>query len=164
MQIAVGDDVFEARIAGPDDGDVVILLHGFPQTSWSWRSQLDALGAAGFRAVAPDQRGYSPGARPEDVAASAIEHLVADVIGMADALGVERFHLVGHDWGAAVAWATAITRPDRVRSLAALSVPHPDAFRRAIQGEGGSDQASRSSYVDFFVSDDAAEAFTANDG
>ncbi|MEA3055414.1 MAG: hypothetical protein QOD30_846, partial [Actinomycetota bacterium] len=136
MQIAVGENTFEARVAGPDDGEPVLLLHGFPQTSYSWRAQLEALGAAGYRAIAPDQRGYSPGARPTEVEAYAIEHLVADVVGMADALGLERFDLVGHDWGAAVAWATAITRPDRVRSLAALSVPHPDAFRRALQGEG----------------------------
>jgi len=164
MQIAVGNDTFEARAAGPEDGQVVLLLHGFPQTSWSWRHQLEALGAAGYRAIAPDQRGYSPGARPAEVEAYRIEHLVDDVIGMADALGVEQLDLVGHDWGAAVAWATAITRPDRVRSLVALSVPHPDAFRRAIEGEGGSDQASRSGYVDFFVSDDAAATFTANGG
>ena len=164
MQIAVGNETFEARAAGPEDGQVVLLLHGFPQTSWSWRHQLEALGAAGYRAIAPDQRGYSPGARPTEVEAYAIEHLVDDVIAIADALGVDQFDLVGHDWGAAVAWATAITRPDRVRSLVALSVPHPDAFRRAIQGEGGSDQASRSGYVDFFVSDDAAATFTANGG
>jgi pimeloyl-ACP methyl ester carboxylesterase len=164
MQIAVGENTFEARVAGPDDGEPVLLLHGFPQTSYSWRSQLEALGGAGFRAVAPDQRGYSPGARPAEVEAYATEHLVGDVIGIADALGVERFHLVGHDWGAAVAWATAITHPDRVRSLVALSVPHPDAFRRALQGEGGSDQSSRSGYVEFFVSDGAAETFTANGG
>jgi pimeloyl-ACP methyl ester carboxylesterase len=164
MQIKVGDNTFEARVAGPDDGEPVVLLHGFPQTSYSWRSQLEALGAAGYRAVAPDQRGYSPGARPTAVEAYTVDHLVDDVVGMADALGVETFHLVGHDWGAAVAWATAITHPDRVRSLVALSVPHPDAFRRAFSGESGSDQSSRSSYVEFFVSDGAAETFTANGG
>jgi pimeloyl-ACP methyl ester carboxylesterase len=164
VRIPVGEDTFDARVAGPEDGELVLLLHGFPQTSYSWRAQLEALGAAGYRAIAPDQRGYSPGARPAEVEAYAVEHLVDDVIGMADALGIDRFHLVGHDWGAAVAWATAITRADRVRSLAALSVPHPDAFRRALQGEGGSDQSSRSGYVEFFVSDGAAETFTANGG
>jgi len=164
MQIRVGEHVFEARTAGPDDGDAVLLLHGFPQTSWSWRDQLTALGDAGYRAIAPDQRGYSPGARPTEVEAYTVDRLVADVFGMADALGIDRFHLVGHDWGAAVAWATAIGHPDRVRSLVALSVPHPDAFRRAFQGEAGSDQASRSSYVELFVSDGAAEMFTQNGG
>jgi pimeloyl-ACP methyl ester carboxylesterase len=155
---------FDARVAGPDDGEPVILLHGFPETSWSWRHQLDALAGAGYRAIAPDQRGYSPGARPAEVEAYVIDELVADVVGIADALGIDRFHVVGHDWGAAVAWATAITRADRVKSLVALSVPHPDAFRRAFQGESGSDQASRSSYVELFVSDGAADAFTANGG
>jgi pimeloyl-ACP methyl ester carboxylesterase len=163
-QIRVGEHVFDVRVAGPDDGEVVLLLHGFPQSSWSWREQVDAIGAAGYRAVAPDQRGYSPEARPSDVEAYAMPHLVADAIGIADAVGAERFHLVGHDWGAAVAWATAIGHPDRVRSLVALSVPHPDAFRRALQGEGGSDQASRSSYVELFVSDGAADMFTAEGG
>ena len=164
LEIPVGADTFAARVAGPDDGDVVVLLHGFPQTSWSWRHQLDALAAAGFRAVAPDQRGYSPGARPAAVDDYAMQHLVADVLGIADAVGAERFHLVGHDWGAAVAWQVAGRHPERVRTLTILSVPHPAAFGRALAGEGGADQATRSSYIDFFRSDGAAEAFTQNGG
>jgi pimeloyl-ACP methyl ester carboxylesterase len=164
MQIAVGEETFEARVAGPEDGEVVILLHGFPQTSWSWRSQLEALGAAGYRAIAPDQRGYSPGARPAEVERYAIPQLVADVIGIADAVGADRFHLVGHDWGAAVAWQVAGRHPDRLRSLTILSVPHPKAFGRALVGEGGADQASRSSYIDFFRSDEAAATFVQGDG
>ena len=164
MQIAVGEDVFDARAAGPDDGELVLLLHGFPQTSWSWRAQLEALGAAGYRAVAPDQRGYSPGARPAEVERYGIPSLVADVLGIADALNAHRFHLVGHDWGAAVAWQVAGRHQDRVRSLTILSVPHPTAFGRARGGESGSDQASRSSYIDFFRSDEAAAAFTQNSG
>ena len=164
MQIAVGEYTFDARVAGPEDGEVVLLLHGFPQTSWSWRSQLEALGAAGYRAVAPDQRGYSPGARPADIEAYGIPSLVGDVIGIADALGAPTFHLVGHDWGAAVAWQVAGRHPDRLRSLTILSVPHPSAFGRALVGEGGADQASRSSYIDFFRSDDAAPTFMQNGG
>src|SRR5688572_5632939 len=120
IQLAVGDETFDARVAGPEDGDVVLHLHGFPQTSWSWRAQLDALGAAGYRAVAPDQRGYSAGARPADVERYAIPNLVADVLGIADALGAERFHLVGHDWGAAVAWQVAGRHQARLRSLTIL--------------------------------------------
>jgi pimeloyl-ACP methyl ester carboxylesterase len=164
VQLQVGDLTFDARVAGPDDGELVLLLHGFPQTSWSWRHQLDALGAAGYRAMAPDQRGYSAGARPSDVDAYSVPHLVGDVIGMADALGADRFHLVGHDWGAAVAWQVAGRHQDRLRSLTILSVPHPAAFGRARAGEGGADQASRSSYIDFFRSPEAAPAFTQNDG
>src|SRR2546423_920611 len=96
MEIPVGELTFTARAEGPDDGRLVLLLHGFPQTSYSWCSQLSALGAAGYRAVAFDQRGYSPGARPADVSAYAIPHLVADVLAGADWLGAHPFHPVGH--------------------------------------------------------------------
>lgn len=164
LQIPVGEETFDARVAGPESGEVVLLLHGFPQTSWSWRSQLAALGAAGYRAVAPDQRGYSPGARPTEVERYSIPSLVADVMAIADEIGAHRFHLVGHDWGAAVAWQVAGRHQDRLKSLTILSVPHPKAFSRAIVGEDGSDQASRSSYVDFFRSDEAAAAFTQGGG
>ena len=116
----------------------------------------------GFRVVAPDQRGYSPGARPEGVEAYAVGNLVADVVGMADALGKERFHVVGHDWGAAVAWNVGLTNPDRVISLVPLSVPHPYAFSEALRSSTG-DQAERSGYFQLFASDSAAETFLAND-
>lgn len=164
VQIPVGSETFDARVDGPDDGELVLLLHGFPQTSWSWRHQLGALGAAGYRAVAPDQRGYSAGARPSEVERYAIPALVGDAIAVADHFGADRFHLVGHDWGAAVAWQVAGRHQDRLRSLTILSVPHPKAFGRAISGEDGSDQATRSSYVDFFRSDGAADAFVQNGG
>jgi pimeloyl-ACP methyl ester carboxylesterase len=121
-------------------------------------------GAAGYRVVAPDQRGYSAGARPAQVERYALPALVGDVIAIADALGGHRFHLVGHDWGAAVAWQVAGRHQDRLRSLTILSVPHPKAFGRALSGEDGADQSARSSYIDFFRSDGAAEAFTQNGG
>ncbi len=162
LRIPVGDEVFEARAAGPEDGELVLLLHGFPQTSWSWRHQLDALGEAGFRAVAFDQRGYSPEARPTEVERYRIPSLVADVLAVADELGGFTFHLVGHDWGAAVAWQVAGRHASRLRTLTVLSVPHPFAFGRALSGEGGSDQGSRSGYMDFFRSEGAAEAFLAD--
>jgi pimeloyl-ACP methyl ester carboxylesterase len=162
LQIPVGQEVFEARAAGPEDGELVLLLHGFPQTSWSWRHQLEALGDAGFRAVAFDQRGYSPGARPSSAERYRGPHLVADVLAVADELGGFGFHLVGHDWGAGVAWQVAGRHQDRVRTLTALSVPHPFAFGRALSGEGGSDQGSRSGYMDFFRSEGAADAFLAD--
>jgi pimeloyl-ACP methyl ester carboxylesterase len=142
----------------------VLLLHGFPELAYSWRGVMPALAAAGYRAVAPDQRGYSADARPAEVERYAISSLVGDVIAIADELGGHRFHLVGHDWGAAVAWQVAGRHQDRLRSLSILSVPHPSAFGRAITGEDGADQATRSSYVDFFRSDGAAEAFTQNGG
>lgn len=163
IEIPVGELVFDALAAGPDDGELVLLLHGFPETSWSWRNQLPALAEAGYRAVAPDQRGYSARARPEGVDQYKIHHLVADVLAVADWVGGHQFHLVGHDWGAAVAWQVAGRYPQRLRTLTALSVPHPLAFGRALGGEGGSDQAERSSYMDFFRTEGAEEVMLADD-
>jgi pimeloyl-ACP methyl ester carboxylesterase len=133
---------FRARCAGPEDGPVVLLLHGFPQTSRCWTAQLDALAVAGYRAVAVDQRGYSPGARPDDPAAYAMAHLVDDVLGFVDALGVDRVDLVGHDFGGSVAWTVAGHHPDRLRSLTVASTPHPLAFVRAYQAGSGSTAAA----------------------
>ena len=161
-QVMVGDFTFDVRTAGPEDGEVVLLLHGFPQTSYEWRHQLDALAAAGFRAVAPDQRGYSPGARPPDVADYALPHLVQDVIGLADAIGAERFHVVGHDWGAVVAWGVAVAARDRVISANPVSVPHPDAFARVLN-DPTSCQVEASSYFDVFVQPNSEDAFLASD-
>ena len=161
-QVAVGDFTFDVRMAGPVDGEVVILLHGFPQTSYEWRHQLRALGEAGFRAVAPDQRGYSPGARPPDVEDYALPLLVADVIGLADAIGADRFHVAGHDWGAAVAWVVAIVARDRVITANPVSVPHPDAFA-AVLSDPTSCQVEASSYFDLFVQPDSEDGFLAND-
>jgi pimeloyl-ACP methyl ester carboxylesterase len=115
----------------------VLLLHGFPQTSWAWRDELWALAAAGFRAVAPDQRGYCIGARPPEPESYATEHLIGDVLALADAMDMERFDLVGHDWGAMLAWLTASKRPDRVRSLSAISTPHPLAIVGGGKVENG---------------------------
>src|SRR6478672_12526902 len=132
IEIPVGDLVFDATLAGPTDGPLVILLHGFPETSHCWRNQIAALTAAGYRVLAPDQRGYSPRARPEEVGVYDGPHLRADVIAFADHLGAERFHLVGHDWGGAVAWQVAGRHADRLRTLTVLSTPHPGAFRAAL--------------------------------
>jgi pimeloyl-ACP methyl ester carboxylesterase len=168
LEIPVGDMTFTARAAGPSDGRLVLLLHGFPQTSWSWRNQLAALGEAGYRAVAFDRRGYSPGARPEGVEHYRIDHLVADVIAVADWLGGHRIDLVGHDWGGAVAWQTAGRYPDRLRSLTVASTPHPAAFTSALSAGGGrgggGDQAQRSGYMEFFQQPDVPEqTFLADD-
>jgi pimeloyl-ACP methyl ester carboxylesterase len=139
---------FEALVDGREDGRAVLLLHGFPQSSREWARLMPVLADAGYRPVAPDQRGYSPGARPPDVAAYRMEALVGDVLGLLDALGVERADLVGHDWGAAVAWQTAARFPSRVRSLTALSVPHPLALSRAMASDP--DQQRRSAYIGVF--------------
>ena len=145
---------FTAFVEGPADGPLVLLLHGYPQSRHTWRAQLPALAAAGFRAVAPDQRGYSPGARPDptDVSNYAVEHLVADVIDLAAACGrgSGRFHLVGHDWGGQVAWRVAAAYPERLASLTVLSRPHPAAFLRALEAPG-SDQPYRSRHHKAFL-------------
>jgi pimeloyl-ACP methyl ester carboxylesterase len=148
--------VFSARAAGPDEGRPVLLLHGFPETSRCWVSQLEALGDAGFRAVAFDQRGYSPGARPDDLAAYKPAALVSDVLQVADACGFERFDLVGHDFGGMVAWMVAGHHPDRVRTLTVASTPHPAAFRASY--ERSSDQNERSGYMRSFRAAERGEA------
>ncbi|MCR9095230.1 MAG: alpha/beta fold hydrolase [bacterium] len=120
---------FRARVAGLDgDGPALVLLHGFPETSIMWQPLLRRAAEAGFRVVAFDQRGYSPGARPGAISDYAVPVLVDDVMAVADAVGFDRFHLVGHDWGSIVGWAATGTRPDRVLSWASLSIPHPGAI------------------------------------
>jgi len=137
---------FTVRDDGPIDGPVVIALHGFPQTAACWSSVTPSLADAGFRVLALDQRGYSAGAQPQDVRSYAMAELAADVLALADAAGTARFHLLGHDWGAAVAWWLAGHRPDRVATLTAVSVPHPAALRRALVGG----QLLRSWYIGAF--------------
>jgi pimeloyl-ACP methyl ester carboxylesterase len=156
---------FDAGIAGPADGPLALLLHGFPQSRHAWTDQLTALAAAGFRAVAPDQRGYSPGARPdpEDLASYAIGHLVADVVEIAEACagaGV-RFHLAGIDWGGQVAWATAAAHSDRLLSLNVLSRPHPNAFTAAFDRDP--DQQHRSRHHRAFHDRDTGPMLLADD-
>jgi pimeloyl-ACP methyl ester carboxylesterase len=142
-----GDLVFDVRDSGPADGDAVVLLHGFPQDSSAFDRLSPALHSAGLRTLAPDQRGYSPRARPEGRAAYRLRGLVDDVLALLDAAGLQNAHVVGHDWGGVVAWALAAWHPWRVRTLTALSVPHPAAMTQAMVH---SDQALRSSYIGFF--------------
>src|SRR3712207_5726185 len=123
-------DVYEE---GPAGGTPVLLLHGFPQDSRQWDLVVPRLHAAGLRTYALDQRGYSDGARPADVSAYRLSECVADVVAVLDALGVRAAHVVGHDWGANVGWLLAIHHPDRVRTLTAVSVPHPLAMRDAVR-------------------------------
>jgi pimeloyl-ACP methyl ester carboxylesterase len=150
FEVSVGDLTFQARRSGPRDGRPVILLHGVPQTSACWIAQLDALGAAGYHAVAFTQRGYSPGARIDDVAAFTMDKLTGDVLGVADELGFDRFDVVGHDFGAGVAWSLAGFHTDRVSTDAIASVPHPaafsDAYRSAAKDDTGG-QHARSGYI-----------------
>lgn len=154
-QVATSEGRFTAETAGPAGGPLVLLLHGYPQTRHTWRHQTPALGAAGYYAVAPDQRGYSPGVRPDPargLAPYGIDRLVQDVLDIADAAGTpgQPFHLVGHDWGGHVAWVTAHRHAARIRSLTILSRPHPAAFRRAFR-ENADDQQHRSRHHKGFL-------------
>ncbi len=155
---------FTADVAGPTGGAFVLLLHGFPESRHSWRLALPELAKAGYRAVAPDQRGYSPDARPDpaDLANYAFDKLVQDAIDIADASGAagKRFHLVGHDWGGQVSWGVANAHPERLASLTVLSRPHPLSFRRALQEDP--DQKNRSRHHGKFLEPDTADKLLAD--
>ncbi|MFJ9535728.1 alpha/beta fold hydrolase [Streptomyces sp. NPDC101225] len=145
LSIRTDAGVFDARAAGPPDGRPVLLLHGFPQTGLVWRRQIEALAAQGHRVVAPDQRGYSPGARPGRPEDYRMGLLVEDVVAIGEQLGWAAFDLVGHDWGGAVAWWTAHAHPGRVRTLTVVSTPHPGALATTLRTD--EDQRSRSRYM-----------------
>jgi pimeloyl-ACP methyl ester carboxylesterase len=136
---------FEVRTGGADSAPAVLLLHGFPQNAVMWRGIEPMLHAAGLRTVAPDQRGYSAGARPAAVGSYAVRELGDDALAIMDALHLDTAHVVGHDWGAVIAWQLAAGHPERVRTLTAVSVPHPRAFLRALRTSP--DQLRRSAYM-----------------
>jgi len=156
---------FTADVAGPAGGVLVLLLHGFPESRHSWRAALPELAKAGYRAVAPDQRGYSPGARPDPANLDnyLFDKLVADAVDIADASGAvgKRFHLIGHDWGGQVSWGVANGYPERLASLTVLSRPHPLSFRRALQEDP--DQKHRSRHHGKFLEPDTADKLLADD-
>lgn len=144
--VAVGDVELHCVEAG--DGPLVVLLHGFPEFWYSWRRQIRDLAAAGWRVLAPDQRGYNLSDKPADRAAYRMDRLVDDVVGLIRWVGVDRAAaVVGHDWGGAVAWQVATRRPDVLERLAVLNAPHPSAYREALRSPG---QLLRSWYVLFF--------------
>ncbi|WP_238419117.1 alpha/beta fold hydrolase [Gordonia sp. 'Campus'] len=160
-QVAVGDLTFDVRIGGPESGPWVLLLHGFPVDGRCYDEVVPRLHESGLRTLVIDQRGYSPGARPGDVADYHLGHLVSDVIGVLDALGVGYAILVGHDWGGILAWHLAAKYPDRFTGLVVASTGHPSAMRDALVG---TDQRERSSYILDFVADGAEEKLLADDG
>lgn len=136
---------FDVDLFGPEDGTPVVLLHGWPQDRRSWHGVAERLAAEGLRVIVPDQRGYSPNARPEGVESYRADVLADDVVAIAAALGHDRFHLVGHDWGAAVSWVVATRHADHVLTLTAVSVPHLAAYNEALAGDP--DQQERGAYI-----------------
>jgi pimeloyl-ACP methyl ester carboxylesterase len=155
LQVDVGDLTFDVRADGPEDGRPVLLLHGFPETSLSWAAITPLLTEAGLRTYAPDQLGYSPGARPAEVGAYSAANLAQVTADLMTALAIPRADLVGHDWGAHVAWTLAAWHADRVRSLTAVSVPHPAAFAAAYRSDP--EQKERSGYFRLFWRPGTAE-------
>ena len=148
LRTDVGDLTFDVRVDGPEDGRPVMLLHGFPETSASWAAVTPLLTQAGLRTYAPDQLGYSPGARPGEVEAYSAQNLAQVTADLMTALEIPVADVVGHDWGANVAWTLAAWHPDRVRSLTAVSVPHPAAYTAAFRADP--EQRERSSYIRLF--------------
>jgi pimeloyl-ACP methyl ester carboxylesterase len=167
QQFSIGSALtFDALTAGQPGAPLVLLLHGFAESMHCWQAQIEALGDAGYRAVAPSQRGYSPGARPDarEAAHYHINCLMDDAMAIVAACGrgSARFHLAGHDWGGSIAWALADRYPERIASLTVLSRPHPNAFNRALQMLDG-EQAQRSRHHRAFLEPGAADAVLAED-
>jgi pimeloyl-ACP methyl ester carboxylesterase len=146
--IAANGIKLHVQTDGPENGTSVVLLHGFPEFWYGWRRQVPALVKAGFRVIVPDQRGYNLSDKPRGAAAYDVDVLARDVIGLLDHFGIQKARLVGHDWGAVVAWTVALQHPDRLEKLAILNVPHPDVMTRFVLGNSA--QRKKSWYVFFF--------------
>lgn len=143
----VGEVRLHFVTAGPTDGPPVVLLHGFPEFWYSWRHQIVALAQAGYRVIAPDQRGYNTSDHPSDIRAYTVDKLVGDIVGLLDHLRIDKAHVIGHDWGAVVAWFFAMNAPDHLDKLAILNVPHPIAMRDGLKTFR---QLRKSWYMAFF--------------
>lgn len=151
-------DGYQFDYVDSGEGPTVLMLHGFPQDKECWAPLTETLVAAGYRVVAFDQRGYSPGARPTANSAYTLDQLTDDAFGVLDALQIDRAHIVGHDWGGAVAWACTARAPQRMLSLTVLSTPHPRAMKRVMTR---STQGLKSWYMGLFMVPKLAE-FTLN--
>jgi pimeloyl-ACP methyl ester carboxylesterase len=153
------DTTFAALAAGPADGPLVLLLHGFPENRWAWRGVLDPLAAAGYRAVAPDLRGFAEASRPETHARNTLQQAVEDALGIAKSLGVDGVHLVGHDLGGIVAWESACRQPDGIRTVSVFSTPHLTPFAQSLRDA----TVERKPPFDLFRQPTAELAMLAND-
>lgn len=143
----MGEVRLRVNLAGPPEGPLVVLLHGFPECAEAWHRVQGPLARAGHRVAAPDMRGYGGSGRPSGVASYGVRHLAADVAGLITAMGRQRAHVVGHDWGGVVAWWTAMLRPEVVERLAIINAPHPVGYSAALRTF---EQARRAWYVFFF--------------
>ena len=160
-RIDCGGAVLSVQFMGPDDGEPVIMWHGFPEMGYSWRHQAAALAADGYRAIVPDLRGYGDSDRPTGTDAYAFPQLVGDVVGLINALGHGYAHLAGHDWGGSLCWATSALMPDKVRSLMILNAPHPVASAECRQVP---EQQQKSWYMLLFQFEGMAEEWLLKDG
>ena len=147
-KINIGKFTFDCRISGQHEDELVLFLHGFPETSHMWSGLIQEIAPMGFYCVAPNMRGYSQGARPKGKKHYTIDKLSQDILALATALGKEKFHLIGHDWGAAIGWYFVHEYPQHVLSWSALSVPHISAFAQAITSD--KDQIKKSQYIKNF--------------
>jgi epoxide hydrolase 4 len=155
--VKINDVILHIVKAGPEDGELIVLLHGFPEFWYGWHNQIDALAEAGYRVLIPDQRGYNGSDKPKEVYQYTIEKLVGDVNGLIRWAGRDSAYVIGHDWGAMVAWWLAILNPRRVKKLGILNVPHPQVFGSTVGKDP--EQTLRSWYAGFFQLPFLPEAF-----
>lgn len=148
-KITVGELEFDVRVSGKKEHEAIILLHGFPETSFMWSKLMEKLSYLGYYCIAPDMRGYSENACPKGVENYRVKELREDILNIATSMGAEKFHLVGHDWGAAIGWNVVYASPERILSWTALSVPHTRAFGRAIKLD--KEQKKKSRYIGWFL-------------
>lgn len=147
--IRAGDITLHTVFAGPEDGEPIVLLHGFPEFWYGWRVQIPVLAEAGYRVIVPDQRGYNLSEKPSGVQSYSIGTLARDVKNLVETLGYEQVYLVGHDWGAAVAWAVSLIYPELLKKLVIINVPHPGVMQKQFQSLN-LQQISKSWYIGFF--------------
>jgi len=148
-KITFRDLEFDCRVSGNEQNELIILLHGFPETSFMWQKLMDKLASLGFYCLAPDMRGYSKNACPKGIKNYTLKKLGQDILNLADAVGKNKFHLIGHDWGAGIGWYVVYNHPDRILSWTGLSVPHSRAFSKAIVLD--KDQQKKSRYIKWFL-------------
>ena len=147
--IKAGAFEFDCRVSGDPNNEAVILLHGFPETSFMWINLMEKLSSIGYYCIAPNMRGYSENASPKGKKHYTVDKLVLDILNIADAVNKETFHLIGHDWGAGVGWNVVYLNPERILSWTALSVPHPKGFGKAFKTDKV--QKKKSRYMGWFL-------------